>query len=138
MTKENKIIMVCAAILVLFVLIFAVVRNNSIGVIQTGAKEPNRIEGFDGEKTMEELSSLTMCILPKDNNYDSFAKCLTEKGAVMYGAKWCAHCIEQKDVFGDSFKYINYVECPDNINICLAAGINGYPTWIISSSTDRQ
>ncbi len=68
-------------------------------------------------------------------NYDDFAKCLTEKNAVMYGAEWCSHCKEQKTVFGDSFKYVNYVECPDNIKLCLEKGILGYPTWIIGTST---
>lgn len=68
-------------------------------------------------------------------NYDDFAKCLTEKKAVMYGAEWCSHCKEQKAVFGNSFKYVNYVECPDNIQMCLEKGISGYPTWIIGTST---
>jgi hypothetical protein len=68
-------------------------------------------------------------------NYDDFAKCLRENDAVMYGAESCSHCKEQKNVFGNSFKYINYVECPENINLCLDRGIRGYPTWIIGTST---
>lgn len=71
------------------------------------------------------------------NNYDDFAKCLTEKGAVMYGAEWCSHCKEQKAIFGDSFKFIKYVECPDNTKLCLDNGITGYPTWIIGTSTKK-
>lgn len=70
-------------------------------------------------------------------NYDLFAQCLTEKGAVMYGAEWCAHCKEQKAVFGDSFKYINYVECPENTKLCIEKGIEGYPTWLFGSSTKK-
>ncbi|MFA5934490.1 MAG: protein disulfide isomerase family protein [Candidatus Paceibacterota bacterium] len=69
------------------------------------------------------------------NKYDEFAKCLTEKGAVMYGAEWCSHCKEQKVVFSDSFKFIKYVECPDNTKLCLDKGVTGYPTWIIGTST---
>lgn len=34
---------------------------------------------------------------------DDFAKCLTEKGAKMYGTSWCGHCKNQKALFGDSF-----------------------------------
>jgi len=73
-------------------------------------------------------------------NYDTFAQCLTEKGAVMYGAKWCSHCKAQKAMFGDSFKYIKYVECPDekNIQICLENDVQGYPTWIIGTSTKLE
>lgn len=73
---------------------------------------------------------------------DSFAKCLSEKGAVMYGANWCPHCQNEKKRFGSSFKFIPYVECPDEPQKCLAAGIEGYPTWIFSASpamsADRQ
>ena len=61
---------------------------------------------------------------------DSFAQCLAEKGAVMYGADWCPHCENEKKRFGSSFKFIPYVECPDEPQKCLAAGVEGYPTWI--------
>ena len=69
-------------------------------------------------------------------NYDDFAKCLTENNATMYGASWCSHCQNQKKMFGDSWQYINYVECsnPDGTqaDVCKNAGITGYPTWIIN------
>jgi thiol-disulfide isomerase/thioredoxin len=49
----------------------------------------------------------------------------------MYGASWCPHCQKQKAAFGvDAFKYVNYVECPDNPKVCLDKKIKGYPTWI--------
>lgn len=73
-------------------------------------------------------------------SYDSayiekLAKFLSEKGAVMYGAYWCPHCQDQKKLFGDAVKYIDYVECdakgPNaNPDECVAQGIDGYPTWI--------
>jgi hypothetical protein len=64
---------------------------------------------------------------------DIFAKCTAEKGLAMYGAAWCSHCTAQKKLFGESFKYVNYVECPDNIKLCTDKGINGYPTWMDSA-----
>ncbi|HBM45698.1 MAG: Vitamin K epoxide reductase [Parcubacteria group bacterium GW2011_GWF2_38_76] len=66
----------------------------------------------------------------KYSNLDEFAKCLTDKGATMYGAAWCPHCLDEKSSFGSSFKYVNYVECPDNISLCTEKGIMGYPSWI--------
>lgn len=63
---------------------------------------------------------------------DAFAQCLAEKGATMYGAKWCTHCQKQKKAFGKSFRFINYIECPDNIELCLSKGVQSYPTWIIN------
>lgn len=70
-----------------------------------------------------------------EGKYDSFAKCLTEKGATMYGAEWCSHCKNQKELFGASFKYVNYVECPQNPQLCKDKGVQGYPTWIINDNS---
>ncbi len=58
--------------------------------------------------------------------YDDFAKCLTEKGAVMYGEDWCQYTNAQKNMFGKSFKYINY-QVKRNLNI--------RPTWVINEKT---
>ena len=68
---------------------------------------------------------------------EKLAKCLTAAGAKMYGAYWCPHCADQKKLFGDSFKFVSYVECApkgENANpeACKKAGIEGYPTWIFS------
>ncbi|MFH1439210.1 MAG: thioredoxin domain-containing protein [Candidatus Woesearchaeota archaeon] len=64
--------------------------------------------------------------------YDAFAKSLTEKGAVMYGTEWCSHCKAQKALFGSSFQYINFVDCDKEQSKCIAAGVEGYPTWSIN------
>lgn len=61
---------------------------------------------------------------------DSFAQCLADKGVKMYGAEWCPHCKEQKEMFGESFAKIEYVECTIDQVKCNIAGIKGYPTWI--------
>jgi hypothetical protein len=62
--------------------------------------------------------------------YDVFAQCLASKGITMYGANWCSHCQNEKKAFGNSFKLVPYVECPEDPKKCLAAGITGYPTWV--------
>ncbi len=70
----------------------------------------------------------------KSNNsaasLDAFAQCLAGKNIIMYGADWCPHCQNEKKAFGKSFRFIPYVECPDDPKRCLAAGIAGFPTWI--------
>lgn len=63
--------------------------------------------------------------------YDSFAKCLTSKGIKMYGAYWCGHCKNQKELFGPSFEFVDYIECTEKQDACRQAGIRGYPTWVI-------
>lgn len=66
--------------------------------------------------------------------YDAFADCLTDKGAAMYGANWCSHCKDQKAMFGESFRKVNYVNCELAQEKCSNAGIRGYPTWIINGT----
>jgi uncharacterized membrane protein len=71
----------------------------------------------------------------------SIAKHLQSVGATMYGAFWCSHCYEQKEMFGrEAMKYIDYVECyPEGYRkgvqiakACDAANIQGFPTWVIN------
>lgn len=66
--------------------------------------------------------------------YDSFAKCLGDKGAVFYGAFWCPHCQNQKAIFGKSAKFLPYVECStadgrSQLQLCHDKNIRAYPTW---------
>jgi len=66
--------------------------------------------------------------------YDEFAQCLTDKGATFYGAYWCPHCANQKEMLGSSMKNANYVECSlpnkaGQTQICIDQNITGYPTW---------
>ena len=69
------------------------------------------------------------------SNYDDFAKCLTENNATMYGTEWCTHCKAQKALFGKSFKYVSYIDCDRNKDICISMGVEGYPTWIIGNES---
>lgn len=64
-----------------------------------------------------------------------FAQCLSDSGVVMYGADWCSHCANQKAEFGGAFKYVRYVECPQNPKECISRDIKGYPTWIFEDGT---
>lgn len=69
----------------------------------------------------------------KRDTLDAFAQCLASKKITMYGAEWCSHCKAEKARFGSSFKYVPYVECPENQKLCLDKGVKGYPTWITES-----
>ena len=62
----------------------------------------------------------------KPGDYDSFAKCLTEKGAVMYGASFCKYSSAQKGMFGKSFKFVNYKDFSENPDVKIT------PTWEIN------
>jgi len=69
----------------------------------------------------------------------ALAEHLTRQGARMFGAYWCPHCHDQKELFGrQAFSKINYVECaPDGANaqpdVCRSIPeIQGYPTWEVN------
>ena len=73
-------------------------------------------------------------------NYDEFAQCLKDKGAVFYGAFWCPHCKAQKGMFGKSASKLPYVECsnPDGqsqTQMCIDKGITAYPTWVFADGS---
>lgn len=68
---------------------------------------------------------------PEINVTEDFAQCLTDKGAVMYGTEWCHYCQNQKEMFGEHFENITYVDCGSNKAACTDAGVRGYPTWVI-------
>ncbi len=78
-----------------------------------------------------------------DTALDSFARCLSAKGVKMYGAWWCPHCADQKEMFGASFQYVNYIECSPpgqktQNDICKQAGLKGYPTWQFADGTRAE
>lgn len=67
--------------------------------------------------------------------YDELAQRLTKAGARVYGASQCSACQYQKQLFGNSWQYINYVECAipagrGQAQACSEAGIMTYPTWV--------
>jgi hypothetical protein len=59
----------------------------------------------------------------------SLAQCLTEKAVTMYGSDLCEQCQNQKKIFGDDFKNINYVNCDFHSDECRQKGITVYPVW---------
>lgn len=82
--------------------------------------------------------SIFRWLIKDSTNLEDFAKCLSVKGAKMYGAFWCGHCQNQKKSFGDSWKFVSYVECdPRGENpeteLCLSKKIQGYPAWEINN-----
>lgn len=70
----------------------------------------------------------------RPDKLDGFASCLEEKGAKFYGAFWCAHCQNQKKMFGRSARLLPYIECSQpsgngQLSVCIDNKIESYPTW---------
>jgi uncharacterized membrane protein len=67
----------------------------------------------------------------------ALAEHLTSVDAKMYGAYWCPHCHDQKELFGrDAARKINYIECdPKGPNAqpqaCTDAKVTGFPSWTV-------
>lgn len=94
-----------------------------VGCTKKAATNTNSL-GADSGSTMtaEDLSAL-----------ESLAECLTENNLRMYGTEWCGHCKNQKAMFGDAFAKVNYTDCDKDKPACVAAGIQGFPTWVDAS-----
>ena len=79
----------------------------------------------------------------RDHKYDSFAQCLAGKQAKMYGLYWCPHCIEQKEMFAQSFHYVPYVECAikgskEEAPECKVAGVKLFPSWQFGTEPPKE
>jgi len=71
---------------------------------------------------------------------ESLAECLARKGAHVYGASWCGHCRDQRELFGDEAAKVPYTDCQpegtfSNIPECVALDIAAFPTWIFRDGT---
>ena len=75
---------------------------------------------------------------PEDPWVRGLVEHLVKTDAKFYGASWCPHCSEQKELFGPSSNRVPYIECSPGgsrapqAQICNDAGIKTYPTWIIN------
>lgn len=81
--------------------------------------------------------------VPGPWKFDTFAKCLTEKGMQMYGSVTCATCAKQRKLFGDSFQYITEIECNPRYphpqtDRCIAKKIESTPTWILENPDQSE
>lgn len=70
---------------------------------------------------------------------ETLAQCLTDSGTKFFGAFWCPHCQNQKQLFGRSAApLLPYVECStkngqEQLPICIENNIESYPTWTFPS-----
>jgi len=70
---------------------------------------------------------------------DGLARHLAATGVKLYGAYWCPHCTDQKEMFGKAAAQLPYIECDGRSPIgkpavCAAAKIRGFPTWDIAGT----
>jgi hypothetical protein len=52
--------------------------------------------------------------------------------SILYVQTGCSHCIEQEALFGENAKYLNMIDCVQYAQVCIKAGIEATPTWVIN------
>jgi hypothetical protein len=81
---------------------------------------------------------------PSTSGAVALAQHLSRVGARMYGAFWCSHCAEQKEMFGaQAARVLPYEECfPTGYrkgvtmaDACAAQHLEGFPTWVFPDGT---
>ncbi len=83
------------------------------------------------------LYSSDLLSRPENPRLAALATHMQESGVRYYGASWCPSCRDQSRLFGAASDRLPYVECSPGgrgtpmAQVCVAAGIAAYPTWII-------
>jgi len=72
--------------------------------------------------------------LNKQITSETFAKCVGQK-SILYVQQGCSHCIDQENLFGDTYKYLTTIDCHFDSQKCIEAKITGTPTWIINNKS---
>jgi hypothetical protein len=106
---------------------------------QSNAKASDSTQASSATSTGAQASPRLVNVSAAAPKLEDFAKCLAQKKATMYGAFWCSHCKEQKDLLGSAWVYVPYVECAvpgkpprTQTPACVARQIRQYPTWIFA------
>jgi uncharacterized membrane protein len=79
----------------------------------------------------------------ENEDHTDLAKCITAKEVNMYGSFRCGVCAKTRAMFGDSFEYINEIEChPQGQNpqteLCISKDLQGTPTWILEPNGKEE
>ena len=79
---------------------------------------------------------------PTQEALAGLARCLTEKGVVMYGSFTCSGCRAQRKAFGPAFSHIREIECNPNApntqaESCMKKKIEKTPTWIMEKGGEE-
>ena len=118
--KKDKIIFYSIAVLALLFIA-------GIFLFNPSSSEEERLVGV---QSIEKLKEETGC--QETQNMEEAAKCISKK-STLYVQLGCHACQEQEEMFGDSYQYINYVDCYTFPNKCMENNIRATPTWIIEN-----
>ena len=61
---------------------------------------------------------------------EAFASCLNEEGVVLACNEYSPECKEQKAVFSEGFRNLNYKNCDFAKDFCQSNSISSFPAWV--------
>ena len=104
------------------------------------APQPKPNNNQSPNQTVNQSVNQTVNKTVPDTGELALAKHLKKIGAVFYGTYWCPSCSWQKNLFGDTFTEVQYVECDPRGNnpqpeLCNSFGVTAYPTWQINGKS---
>lgn len=103
-------------------------REEALQAKQAGSQRRKKILFWSVGSALVLILVLTGISFAIPGPLDSFAKCLKEKQAIMYGAiEWCHFTQDQAGMFGKSFKYLDYRDYQS-----APIDIKKTPTWLIN------
>lgn len=80
-----------------------------------------------GVQSIETLQEKTGCVNLSES-LNEIAKCIGEK-STLYVQLGCHFCAQQEELFGESYQYLNVIDCYYEPQKCYS--IKGTPTWVI-------
>jgi len=78
---------------------------------------------------------LTGIVYAEENKAVKLAPELNNERWILYGTDQCPWCIKQADEFGDAFADLAYINCIENKQVCIDAGIKSIPCWVSPNGT---
>jgi glutaredoxin len=73
----------------------------------------------------------------------ALAQCISDSGALFYGAHWCPYCRKQREYFEEHAGALPYVECYDGPKSngknsrCTREHIQSFPTWVFADGSRK-
>ncbi len=64
---------------------------------------------------------------------EELARCIGQNSE-LYVKEGCPACERQEELFEENYQYLNIIDCSEDLQKCIDAGISGTPTWIIDDT----
>lgn len=109
-----------------------------------GDAEPEDADAADADGPVEDADVSDGDVDGETDPREILALCLTESGAVLYGAYWCSACHYQKYMFAPYHELLDYVDCyfdpeegilDDMKQECYDVELVAFPTWIFGDGS---